>query len=469
MKKNILLMAVAAICCTFSFSQACLPDSASAQVRQGCLPEGITFDSQEQIDNFSANYPGCNEIEGSVTIYDYNFNNITNLNGLSVLSEIGGDVSIYGTFQLTNLTGLNNLTTIGGSLGFGSMDWGNPALSSLTGLEGLTSIGGCLCIGYCPALGSIEALQGLTSVHDIQIQHVGLTNLTGLENLSSLPGSLTISATSVNNLTGLGGLTSIGGSLLISASPLTDLTGLNNVVTIGGSVFIHQTDWLTSLSGLNHLTSVGGNLSIGSPYVSNNALISLSGLEGLTSIGGNIYIQRNPVLVSLTGLENVSSINGNLLIAENDTLIDLSGLSGLNGGSIINLSILDNAFLSECAIQSICEYLASPNGTVEINGNAPGCNNAVQVQEACQAGIENNPDCQFSITPNPATTAVTIILPEVTHQITLTILNLNGQEIFHQSITEPITQLDISNLPGGIYLIKLKNDKTVETVRFIKL
>ena len=35
---------------------------------QGCLPEGITFTSQEQIDNFQANYPGCTEILGDVEI-----------------------------------------------------------------------------------------------------------------------------------------------------------------------------------------------------------------------------------------------------------------------------------------------------------------------------------------------------------------------------------------------------------------
>ena len=35
-----------------------------------CLPEGITFTTQEQIDNFQTNYPGCTEIEGDVYIGD---------------------------------------------------------------------------------------------------------------------------------------------------------------------------------------------------------------------------------------------------------------------------------------------------------------------------------------------------------------------------------------------------------------
>ena len=36
----------------------------AAVFSQGCLPEGITFTTQEQIDNFQINYPGCTEIEG---------------------------------------------------------------------------------------------------------------------------------------------------------------------------------------------------------------------------------------------------------------------------------------------------------------------------------------------------------------------------------------------------------------------
>ena len=36
---------------------------------QSCLPEGIEFTTQEQIDNFQTNNPGCTEIEGDVRIW----------------------------------------------------------------------------------------------------------------------------------------------------------------------------------------------------------------------------------------------------------------------------------------------------------------------------------------------------------------------------------------------------------------
>ena len=95
-----------------------------------CLPEGIAFYSQEQIDNFQINYPGCTEIEGYVTIFG---DDINNLQGLDVLTSIGGFVSIIWNNSLTSLTGLEGLTSIGGDLSIHD----NYSLPSLIGLENI--------------------------------------------------------------------------------------------------------------------------------------------------------------------------------------------------------------------------------------------------------------------------------------------------------------------------------------------
>ena len=78
---------------------------------QSCLPLGITFSTQEQIDNFEINYPGCTEIEGTVFIEG---NDITNFNGLSVLTSIGTNLQIKDNNALTSLNGLHNLASVGG-------------------------------------------------------------------------------------------------------------------------------------------------------------------------------------------------------------------------------------------------------------------------------------------------------------------------------------------------------------------
>lgn len=80
---------------------------------QSCLPQGIAFTNQVQIDSFQVNYPGCTEIEGDVWI---KYSDITKLEGLNVITKISGNLNIDSTTQLSNFEGLNSLTLIGGSL-----------------------------------------------------------------------------------------------------------------------------------------------------------------------------------------------------------------------------------------------------------------------------------------------------------------------------------------------------------------
>ena len=147
-----------------------------ATTAQSCLPEGITFSTQAQIDNFQMNYPNCTEIGGFMRIMGAD---ITNLNVLNVLTSVGGYLTIGENDSLTSLTGLEGLTSIGGGLIFQS----NPALTSLTGLDNLTSIGSDLYIDNNDALTSLTGLDNLTSIGgDLYIDNNdALTSLTGLE------------------------------------------------------------------------------------------------------------------------------------------------------------------------------------------------------------------------------------------------------------------------------------------------
>ncbi|RLD57407.1 MAG: hypothetical protein DRI97_05430 [Bacteroidetes bacterium] len=84
-------------------------------VSQPCLPEGITFSTQSQIDSFPINYPGCTEIEGDVIIEG---ETIVNLSVLNVLTSIEGRLRIWDCNALTSLEGLEGLTYIGDNLYF---------------------------------------------------------------------------------------------------------------------------------------------------------------------------------------------------------------------------------------------------------------------------------------------------------------------------------------------------------------
>jgi hypothetical protein len=222
---------------------------------QSCLPDGITFTTQSQIDSFQVDYPGCSEIQGNVWI---NGSNINNLNGLIVLTSIWGGLYIQDNDSLVILTGLDNLNFIGGGLGV----WDNEVLINLSGLENLDSIGDGLGI-----------------------------------NINS----------SLENLSGLNNVTSIGDGIEIAFNyALNDLSGLESLACVGSNVSITGNLSLTTLLGLDNLTCIGGGVAI----YSNPALTNLNSLESLTSVGGNseeayLSIYDNPFLVSIEGLNNL--------------------------------------------------------------------------------------------------------------------------------------------------------------------
>ena len=47
-------------------------------------------------------------------------------------------------------------------------------------------------------------------------------------------------------------------------------------------------------------------------------------------------------------------------------------------------------------------------------------------------------------------------------------MNLTGQKLISQQVSELKTVIDISSLPSGVYFVRLTGDKTVEVGKIIK-
>ena len=328
-----------------------------------CLPYGITFETQNQIDSFQINYPGCTDIVGHLTIH-------------------GSDI--------TNIIGLDVLTSVGG----------------------------------------------------IWIQDSVLINLTGLDNLKSIGND---------------------GLAIYECKILTSLSALGNLNFIGGYLVIVGNDALKSLTGLENLVSIGESIDI----CANNSLTSLTGLSNVTSIESYLYISNNNALTSLTGLENLTSIGFYLGIYNNHALKSLTGLDSIDGGTISDLFIIQNDSLSTCDVKSICDYLASPNGPIDIRDNAVGCNNAEEVKDSCGITYIESVTLESPLTiyPNPTSTTITI---ETQAKGFLSINNTSGQQLLQQIITAPTTTIDVSGLNSGVYVVKAFGEKEVQVGKFIK-
>lgn len=398
-----------------------------------CLPEGIVFSAQFQIDQFTTNYPDCTEIGGDLVV---NGSDITNLNGLEDIVAVGGDLYIWNNPLLLSLSGLDQLVSVGhdirlvnnsllndlsslqniakieNDLVIGYIDQidggGNPSLPNLLGLHHVSSIGGALWIDDNDLLTNLLGLNEVVSIGSgiFITGNDNLINLEGIDNLSPTASGLYISYNqSLVSLSGLEGLQSTAGSIDLNDNPvLTGLSGLNNIESIGYELRLQNNASLANLEALTHLTSVG------KVYISNNPeLVSLKGLRNLNNINQSLWIRENARLKTLEGLDNIDKLGDDLwilkndslqhlhnlsrlstiggygyfIISENSMLTSLQGLDNVNPNSIKYLAIEDNPLLSTCEVHSVCNYLANPD-FVDITGNATGCMNRDEVLDACE-------------------------------------------------------------------------------------
>lgn len=381
-------------------------------ISQSCLPDGITFESQTSIDSFQINYPNCTKIEGSVIIND----------------TIEGDI--------TNLLGLSNLTQTGGNL-FGVSD--NSMLTNLTGLENLDSIEYRLSISNNNSLTSLSALESLSYVNNIEItENPSLLNLEGLDQLDT-----------------------ISRLFIIGNESLQSLSELINLKKIRILLHIENNQSLNNLSGLENLVFIGEDLKI----FDNDLLTDLQGLNSLEHITGGLKIRYNDQLTSLDGLENLDTINDGLSIWDNNTLSSLESIENcfLNYG----LSIYDNPLLEVCHINSICELLSGDPSYVNIYNNSPGCNSIEEVEELCLTQVSNDySDPKFRIYPNPSKNTLFISITEDTKIDNPLIYNSLGQIVISQISID--NKIDISGLEQGLYIIELTSKGLKYRFKFIK-
>jgi len=289
---------------------------------QTCLPGGITFSSQSEIDGFASAYPGCIEIEGDVSISG---STIVNLDNLLQIKRVLGNVTISGGHQILDCSGLDSISYIGGNLSIEHTD----QIETFDGFNGLDSIGGELIISHNGDLSAISGFNELNYIGgtvDIS-NNSKLSQISGFANVETVRSNLIIKNNpELLSFQGFSNLSHITQYCHIEENQvLFDITGLSNLQSTGGYFLIGKSFGLTDLQPLNNLHTIGGYLAL-----FNTGITNISGLGNLSYIGDLVVIQGNPFLTDLIGLEGITTIRGGLMIQYNGALLTLSGLENLN-------------------------------------------------------------------------------------------------------------------------------------------
>ncbi|MCB0666861.1 MAG: T9SS type A sorting domain-containing protein [Saprospiraceae bacterium] len=400
-----------------------------SQQAQTCLPEGLFVRTQMEIDMFPANFPGCIEIAGGMTIESTSDNPISDLKGLSQISLLGEHLEIRNNPALSSLTGLENVKEIGGRLTIA----GNDRLLSLDGLSGLTSVGNSVGISSNNKLKNIEVLSQLKIIR----------------------GDLSISGnTQLNSLEGLNKVVEIEGNVLIrDNASILNFNGLQSLKSVGGNFLIQENSSLRDFSGLEKLENISLDLII----EKNDKLISLTGFSGLAMVGKYLLIVNNLLLQDITALNSLKAIDGLLQVYNNPLLPSLRGLDNIDPQSVDNLAIIQCPSLSDCAVQSICDFLKINDQKHSITGNKFGCATRLQILNECEReGANTNPGPNIiRIFPNPTPGILTTKGFDSVAEFLVS--DVTGRTIRANKLENG--KIDISDLPAGIYLIELISEK----------
>jgi hypothetical protein len=85
-------------------------------------------------------------------------------------------------------------------------------------------------------------------------------------------------------------------------------------------------------------------------------------------------------------------------------------------------------------------------------------------------GINENNSIPIHIYPNPASNKLTINLSQLKNlqNTSVSIYDIQGKLLLQQSITQPQTELTITQFAKGVYIVKVNNDKDTLISKFVK-
>ena len=413
--------------------------------------EGFAISSQEDLNTVAA--LGCSKI-GSLYIQG---TDLTNLDALSGVTSIEGDVYIGQNYSLSNLDGLRNLTSIGGKL---ELFFNGALLKNIDCFSNLTSVGSISIMGH--AFTNINSLSGIDSV-DGEVKIVNnpfLTNIDGLSNLTSAGYIVIEDNNALENIDGLSSLMTLGEyslSIKIDKNPsLTRCCGIYPILvygTVPGQIIIED-------NGCDECTKEGVLSSGGCTLVEIQEVIDE--VVELIEAGTLTEGQGNALKTKLVGAigkliqdEFAVAINKlNAFINQVNAFISAGVLTETEGQGLISAV---NDIIDQINNEIVLPKRGSNDMTEEIQIEKPEIYSLAQNY------------------PNPFNPTTTIVygLPEDA-SVVLKIYNVLGAEVMRFTEGRKTTgyhkvSFDALNLPSGIYFYRIQADSFLETKKMVLL
>ena len=128
-------------------------------------------------------------------------------------------------------------------------------------------------------------------------------------------------------------------------------------------------------------------------------------------------------------------------------------------------SIANDLFIGEAGIVTQCRFV----GKIDEVAIYSRCLSKTEVRELCDenVGINETPanNNYIHVYPNPAFNSLIL---ETQQPSTIEILNIQGQTILQQQIQQGKTDIDISGIAKGVYILRLNSNDKTEVIKIVK-
>ena len=213
----------------------------------------------------------------------------------------------------------------------------------------------------------------------------------------------------------------------------------------------------TSLEIINGLLYIGGTISPFGSSINYNLL---------TYDDSNLQVESVQPGYQIIDMKSVSD---NLFInSVNDSSYNVKLLDSTSWRTIGEIKIISTSYLYPTMMNFNNKlYVAGEFSTI----NGATYNNVARWEESNGINPNNLTENEkLTIYPNPTHDFITICIPSNKSQINteLSITDINGNQISKQNIIQNNLTLSVENLPAGLYIVKVSNEKEVFVGKLIK-
>jgi hypothetical protein len=198
--------------------------------------------------------------------------------------------------------------------------------------------------------------------------------------------------------------------------------------------------------------------------------ISGNSMEMLTDIirYGDTLLLATIVSISNAGIFTGNHGSSDVFVAIYDLDLNIKGIYPFGGTGMDGVYefCLSSSFLTPSNEMVVATCSESTNGHVPANyGMVDGWIFKFN-PELLISGISDDAEENISIYPNPAKETLNVLLPEIS-TCSIKLCGINGKILKEWQNCGNINRLDIGDIPGGIYLLQINNEKNTITRKII--